>query len=143
MLSACQILGSSDRDNDGPQYFTAEYGFINTSDDTLDAVELLTGTYFPDKDITRIRMENHQDIAPYDSLGMRVDSIQTGSLLQIGVEVYNEWNNGRRAWRTYILKRDTVRSADDRTVAFRWPEDTLQAERYTSRSARKQMEILR
>lgn len=123
LIVSCNTTGP---DNE-TQYFTAEYNFINTSD-SLYAVEVLTGTYFPEEDYTTISMENFQEVNPGDTLTVEIDSVYTGSLVQIGANVFNEWSDGNQYWKTFILERDSVATPSDRIVDFNWPADTMDAE---------------
>lgn len=122
VILSCNIITGSE-DESKREYFTAQYQFINTSD-SLDAVELLSGTYFPEDDYTTISRKNFQDVYPGDTLEIEIDSIYVGCKVQIGSEVIKEWNDSRRYWRVFILERDSVAKKADRIVQFTWPDDT-------------------
>lgn len=113
-----------------PQLFDIEYWFVNQGDPDIRAVEVLSVTWYPDRNEAWARQTNFQVPQNYDTL--RQVAYYKGVLgctTQMGIYINKFWDqDSTPCWRFYYFSgHDSVDSYEKRIRVFKWPEDTLRA----------------
>jgi len=111
-----------------PEYFDIEYWFVNHGDTAIRAVEILSITYYPKKNMSWARQHNFQTPSAFDTLRDTANEKgYYGCITQIGIYINKLWEqeDSIPCWRFYYFEGyDTVNTYEKRIRVFNWPYDT-------------------
>ncbi len=110
-----------------PEYFDIEYWFVNHGDTAINAVEILSITWYPKENRGWARQHNFQTPGAFDTLR---DTAETkgyyGCITQMGIYINKLWDQDTiPCWRFYYFEgNDTINTYEKRIRVFNWPVDT-------------------
>ena len=111
-----------------PVTFDIEYIFVNTGDSNINAIEIVSLTYYPEVDRSRYRKKNFPRPGTNDTLSTTAQN--PGYLdchTQMGLLINKEWEPDKKFWRYFTFDKDTISSINERVTTFVWPADTARA----------------